>query len=129
MGRAPGSLDPLSFLVRVILAVSSEVVGSMTVQLMPVSEDRLLETLTLRVARDTLTLSLRLSHTKFLRNEAVFNHLVDIFFFCERSLVLKVHIAHLLTNVGLMYALWVMTNEAVVGQTLPNESTIDAVSV
>ena len=50
MCGAPGALDTLAFLVRVVLAVGSEVVGAVAVQLVPVSEDGLLHTLPLRSA-------------------------------------------------------------------------------
>ena len=130
MGGAPGALDTLTLFVRVVLAVGSEVVvGAVAVQLVPVSEDGLLHPFPLCRARDTLALSLRLPHTKFLRNEAVFDDLVDVFFFGKWSLVLEVHVAHLLTNVGLVHTLWVMPDEAMIDQTLPNEGPIDAVSV
>ena len=129
MGGAPGALDTLAFLVRVVLAVGSEVVVAMAVHLVPVSEDGLLHTLPLRRARDALALSLRLSHAKFLRNEAVFDHLVDVLFLGKWALVLEVHVAHLLTDVGLVDALRVMPDEAMIDQTLPNEVPIDAIGV
>ena len=129
MGWAPGALNSFAFLIRMVLAVCSKVVGPMTVHLLPISEDRLLETFTLRSARDSLTLSLGLSHSKFLRNETVLDHLVDILFFGKRTLVLEVHIAHLLTDVGLVHALRVMSNEPVVDQALTYEVAIYTIGV
>ena len=129
MCRAPGALDTLAFFVRVVLAIGSEVTIAVAVHLVSVSEDGLLHTLPLRRACDALALSLRLSHTEFLRNEAVFDHLVDVLFLGKWPLVLEVHVAHLLTDVGLVHALRVMPDEAVIGQTLPNEVPIDAVGV
>ena len=129
MGRAPGALDTLAFLVRVVLAVGSEVIVAMAVHLVPVSEDRFLHTLPLRRACDALALSLRLSHAKLLRNEAVFDHLIDILFLGKWALVLEIHVAHLLTDVGLVHALRVMSDEAMTDQALPNEVPIDAIGV
>ena len=129
MGWTSGALDPLAFLVRVVLAVGSEVVWSMAIELVPISEHGFREAFTLRSARHTLALSLWLSHTELLRNEAVLNHLVDVFFLREGSLIIEVHVAHLLAYVRLVYALWVMTNEAMIDQALSNKVAIDAISV
>ena len=85
--------------------------------------------LALHIACHSLTLSLRLSHTKFLSYEAVLNHLVYIFFFRKWALVVEVHIPHLLTDIGLVNVLRVVANEAVVSKVLANKIAVDSIGV
>lgn len=49
--------------------------------------------------------SLRLAHTKLLRDEAIFDYLVNVLFLSKRTLTTDVEVAHLLAYVGLMDAL------------------------
>ena len=129
MRWTPCALDPLSFLVRVVLAVGAEVVRTVAIQLVSFSEHRFRETLALRRTRHTLALSLWLPHAELLCDEAVLNHLVYVLFLSKWSLIIKVHIAHLLADIWLVYALWVMPYEAMIDQTLPNKVSIYAVSM
>ena len=49
-----------------------------------------------------------LSHTKFLCYEAVLDYLVNVFFFSEWALATDVKVTHLLTDIWLMHALWMV---------------------
>lgn len=129
MGWAPGALDPLSFLIRMVLAVGAEVVRTVAIKLLSFSEHRFREAFALRRARNTLALSLWLPHTELLSDEAVLNHLVYVLFLSEWSFVIKVHVSHLLTDIWLVYTLWVMPYEAMIDQTLPNKVSIYAISM
>ena len=51
----------------------------------------------------TLALSLRLTNTELLCNEAVFDNLIDILLLGESTLLVQVQIAHLLADVSLVY--------------------------
>ena len=86
----------------------------MAIQLGSVSKHGLRKAFALRCARYTLALGLWLSHTELLCNEAVFDHLINVFFLGKGSLVVEVHIAHLLADVWLVYTLWMVPNEAMI---------------
>ena len=51
------------------------------------------------------TLGLWFPDAALFSNEAIFNYLVDVLFFVKITLEIKT--AHVLTNIGLMNALWV----------------------
>ena len=72
---------------------------------------------------------LRLPHSELFRDEAVLDHLVNVFFLSERTLVVEVHVAHLLTDVGLVHALRVVSNKSVIHKTLPYEAAIYSIRV
>ena len=48
------------------------------------------------------------SHTKFLCYKAVLDYLVNVFLFSEWALATDVKVAHLLTDIWLMHALWMV---------------------
>lgn len=85
--------------------------------------------LALSAASDPLTLGLRFTHSELFRYEAVFDDLVNVLFLGEGPLVIEIHVAHLLADVWLVDTLWMVPDEPVVHQTLPNEVAIDSVSV
>ena len=126
MGGTSGTLDSLALLVRVILAVCPEVVPVIVI-LVSVSKHRFLKTFTMCIARYALALRLWLSHTEFLSYKAVFDYLVNVLFLSEWTLVVEVHIAHLLTDIRLVYILWVMPDEAMVSEALANDIAIDTI--
>ena len=72
---------------------------------------------------------MRLPHSEFLSDEAVLDHLVNVFLFSEWALIVEIHIPHLLTDIRLMDILWVVTDEAVVDKALSNEATVDSIGV
>ena len=85
-----------------------------------ISEDRLLHRaalLTVMATRggagEALALALGLPDTELLRDEAVFNHLVDVLFLGERTFVVEVQVAHLLANVWLVNTLRMVSDEPV----------------
>ena len=131
MSGAPCTLNSLAFLIRMILAIGSEIIWSVDVHLVVISEHRLREVaaLALSIARDSLALGLWLPHTELFCDEAVFDHLVNVLFLCERAFVIEVHVAHLLAYVRLMHTLWVMPDEAVVYDALADKAAIDSVGV
>ena len=109
-----------------ILAICPEVV-TVIVILVSVSEHRFLRAFTMCIVRYTLALCLRLSNTEFFRYEAVFDYLVNVLFLGEGTLVVEIHIAHLLADIRLVDILWVVPDEAVVGKALPNDIAIDTI--
>lgn len=64
--------------------------------------------------RLALTLSLRLPHPKLFCDEAVLDDLVDVFLLGEWSLVVEVHVAHLLADIRLMNTLRMVTHIPIV---------------
>ena len=79
------------------------------------------------IARYALALRLWLSYTEFLRYEAVFDYLVNVLFLSEWTLVVEVHVAHLLTNIRLVYILRMVPDEAVISKALTNDISIDTI--
>ena len=70
-----------------------------------------------------------LSHTKFLCYKAVLDYLVNVLLFGEGPLVVEVKIAHLLADVRLVHALWMVPDEAMTHQALSNKVTVNATRV
>ena len=83
----------------------------------------------LSTACDSLTLGLWFTHSELFRDKAVFDDLVNVLFLGEGTLVIEIHVAHLLADVWLVDTLWMVPNEPMVHQTLPNEVAIDSVRV
>ena len=81
-------------------------------------------TLSSLVGYDALTLTLRLSYSKLLGYEAVFDDLVNVFFLCKWAFVVKVNITHLLADIGLMNTLGMMPREALIDETLADKAPI-----
>jgi len=79
-----------------------------------------------RVACNALTLGLGFSNSKLLRDEAIFDDLIDVLFLRKRPLVIEIQIPHLLADVRLMNALGV-AHVTVTSQTLTNKATVEAV--
>ena len=70
---------------------------------------------------------LRLPHSALLRDEAVLDDLVDVFLLSKATLVVHVHVAHLLADVGLVNTLWMdeaMTHPALVNERGSNARTV-----
>lgn len=83
-------LHPLDLLVRSgMLAAVCPVVDALVERLL-LSQQRLGHRLVSVIAGDTLALSLRFAHSELLGDEAVFDHLVDVFFFIKRALVVQI---------------------------------------
>lgn len=126
--RAPCSLDPFSLFIRVaVVAVCAEVCP-VAALVNSISKQGLLHVTLAALGGDPLTLCLRFPHPKFLSDEAVFDHLVDVLFLGEWSLVVEVQISHLLADVLLVDALG-MTWVAMVNQTLSDEGPVESPSV
>ena len=134
VGRASSPLDTLALLVGVgVLAtgtsVASDVIG-LPVHL--VSERLFLafSSMITCVGCGTCdTLPLRLPHAKLLRDEAVLDYLVNVLLFGEGPLVVKVQIAHLLADVRLVHALWMVPDEAMAYQALSYEVAVNTTCV
>lgn len=138
VGWAPGPLDALAFLVRVILTVGADIRGTVMmahVHLVVISETWLLHRASFATVmsalggRDTLALALGLPDSELLGDKAVFDHLIDVLFLGKGAFIIEVHAAHLLTYVRLVHALGVMADETVTHEALADEAAIDAVGV
>lgn len=76
------------------------------------------------IALDALALCLRLPHSELFGYETVLDHLVNVLFLSEGTLVVEVHISHLLADVGLVHTLRVMPHESVIHEALTDEVTV-----
>lgn len=134
VGWASGPLDTLALLVGVGVltagaSVAGEVIG-LPVHL--VSEQLFLAFSAMMTSvgcgtRDTLPL--RLPHAELLRDKAVLDYLVNVLLFGEGPLVVEVKVAHLLADVWLVHALWMVPDEAVAHQALSDEVAVNAARV
>ena len=63
----------------------------------------------------------RLSYPALLRDEAIFDHLVDVLLLSKATLVVEMHMTHLCADVGLVDTLRMTMNETMRYQALINQ--------
>ena len=77
----------------------------------------------------TLALGLRLPNAELLCDEAVFDHLVNVLFLGEGTILVQIQITHLLADVCLMNGLRMMAHKAMTDQTGSYKVTIQTIRV
>ena len=73
---------------------------------------------------------LRLPDSKLLGDKTVFYDLIDILLLREGPFVADIQVSHLLADVGLVHAVWVvLPNEAMTYEALPDKVTVKSCDV